>query len=71
MKTRAVVIREMEKPRPYATSRPLSVEEVDLDPPGEGEVLVRIRAAIPTSRRSTATVPGRCRWFWATRRPAR
>jgi alcohol dehydrogenase len=45
MKTRAVVIREMEKPRPYATSRPLSVEEVDLDPPGEGEVLVRIRAA--------------------------
>lgn len=45
MKTRAAVIREMQKPRPYASSRPLSVEEVDLAPPGEGEVLVRIRAA--------------------------
>lgn len=45
MKTRAAVIHEMQKPRPYATSRPLTVEELDLDPPGEGEVLVRIRAA--------------------------
>ena len=45
MKTRAAVITEMEKPRPYATSRPLVIEELDLDPPGEGEILVRIRAA--------------------------
>lgn len=45
MKTRAAVIKEMEKPRPYATSRPLVIEELDLDPPGEGEVLVKIRAA--------------------------
>jgi alcohol dehydrogenase len=45
MKTRAAVIRQMEKPRPYATSQPLVVEELDLDPPGEGEILVKIRAA--------------------------
>jgi alcohol dehydrogenase len=45
MKTRAAVIRQMELPRPYAESKPLSVEMVDLSPPGEGEVLVRIRAA--------------------------
>lgn len=45
MKTRAAVIRQMEKPRPYAASQPLTVEEFDLDPPGEGEVLVKIRAA--------------------------
>jgi alcohol dehydrogenase len=45
MKTRAAVITEMEKPRPYATSRPMVIEELDLDPPGEGEILVKIRAA--------------------------
>ena len=45
MKTRAAVMHEMQKPRPYAKSRPLVIEELDLDPPGEGEVLVRIRAA--------------------------
>ncbi|MGE3065598.1 MAG: zinc-dependent alcohol dehydrogenase family protein [Hyphomicrobiaceae bacterium] len=45
MKTRAAVIRDMQKPRPYAKSKPLMIEELDLDPPQEGEVLVRIRAA--------------------------
>ena len=45
MKTRAAVIREMMKPRPYARSKPLVIEELDLDDPGPGEVLVRIRAA--------------------------
>ncbi len=45
MKARAAVLREMLKPRPYATSKPFSIEEVDLAAPGEGEVLVRIRAA--------------------------
>jgi alcohol dehydrogenase len=45
MKTRAAVIRDMTKPRPYATSKPMVIEELDLDPPGEGEVLLRIRAA--------------------------
>jgi alcohol dehydrogenase len=45
MRIRAAVINEMEKPRPYATSRPLVIEELELDGPGEGEVLVKIRAA--------------------------
>jgi alcohol dehydrogenase len=34
MKTRAAVIHEMEKPRPYAVSKPLVIETLDLDPPG-------------------------------------
>jgi len=45
MKIRAAVLHEREKPRPYAQSRPLVIEDVDLAPPGRGEVLVRIRAA--------------------------
>ena len=45
MKVRAAVLREMGLPAPYAQSRPLSVETVDLDPPGRGEILVRVLAA--------------------------
>jgi alcohol dehydrogenase len=45
MKTRAAVLREIGLPGPYAETRPLAIEEVELDPPGPGEVLVRIRAA--------------------------
>jgi alcohol dehydrogenase len=45
MKTMAAVLREIGLPAPYATSRPLSIEEVELDPPGPAEVLVKIRAA--------------------------
>jgi alcohol dehydrogenase len=45
MKIKAAVLHEIGRPRPYAESRPLLIEELDLDPPGEGEVLVRIGAA--------------------------
>ena len=45
MQIRATVIHEMEKPRPCATSKPLVIEELDLEPPGEGEIRIRIRAA--------------------------
>jgi alcohol dehydrogenase len=45
MKMRAAVIRETMKPRPYKDSRPFAIEEVELEAPGEGEVLVRIGAA--------------------------
>ena len=45
MRIRAAVLREMGLPAPYAQSRPLAVEEVELGEPGRGEVLVRIRAA--------------------------
>ena len=45
MQTTAAVLRTMGAARPYADSRPLSVETVTLDPPGPGEVLVAVRAA--------------------------
>jgi len=45
MKTRAAVLEKMGVPGPYATTRPLSIREVELAPPGPGEVLVRIAAA--------------------------
>jgi alcohol dehydrogenase len=45
MKIKAAVLREIGRPPPYEQSRPLTLEEVELDAPGPGEVLVRIRAA--------------------------
>ncbi|MFS8478157.1 MAG: alcohol dehydrogenase catalytic domain-containing protein [Micromonosporaceae bacterium] len=45
MTTRAAVLTEIGAPRPYARSRPLTVAELELDPPGEGELLVRVEAA--------------------------
>ncbi|WP_374599656.1 zinc-dependent alcohol dehydrogenase family protein [Brevundimonas sp.] len=45
IQTRAAVLRTVGAARPYADSRPLSVETVTLDPPGRDEVLVAIKAA--------------------------
>jgi alcohol dehydrogenase len=45
MKIKAAVLRKVGAPRPYAESRPLTIEELELEPPGRGEVLVRIAAA--------------------------
>ncbi len=45
MKIRAAVLYEQARPRPYADSRPLKIESVDLAPPGPDEVLMEIRAA--------------------------
>jgi alcohol dehydrogenase len=45
MKIKAAVIREMGMAPPYANSKPMQIEEVDLAPPGEREVLVQIKAA--------------------------
>lgn len=45
MKIRAAVLRQSPVLPPFSTSRPLSIEELDLDPPGHEEVLVRIAAA--------------------------
>lgn len=45
MQTTAAVLRSMGAARPYADSRPLSIETVTLDAPGRGEVLVAIKAA--------------------------
>ena len=45
MKIRAAVLEAMGAAHPYADSRPLKIEELDLAPPGTGEILVRIKAA--------------------------
>lgn len=45
MKITGAVLEEIGRDRPYADSRPISVCEVELDPPGPGEILVRIEAA--------------------------
>lgn len=42
---RGAVLERIGAPRPYAASRPLTVTEVELAPPGEGELLVRVEAA--------------------------
>ncbi|MEM7058595.1 MAG: zinc-binding dehydrogenase [Pseudomonadota bacterium] len=44
MRMRAAVLRETGKPFPFADSSPLCIEQVELDPPGKGEVLIAIRA---------------------------
>ena len=45
MKMKAAVLHECGARFPFAESRPLRIEEVDLDPPREGEVLVKIGGA--------------------------
>ena len=45
MKTTSAVLYEMKKSHPYADSKPLVVEELELEGPGPGEVLVEIAAA--------------------------
>ena len=45
MRTRAAVLSAAGVSEPYAQTRPLQVEELTLDPPGAGEVLVRVTAA--------------------------
>lgn len=45
MKMIAAVMYEQGLPAPYAQSQPLKIEEVELEGPGEGEVLVEVRAA--------------------------
>ena len=41
MKSLAALLRESGAQLPYATTRPLEIVEVDLAPPGTGEVLVK------------------------------
>jgi alcohol dehydrogenase len=45
MRIRGAVLEEIGRQRPYAESRPLSVSELELDPPGDTEILVRVEAA--------------------------
>jgi alcohol dehydrogenase len=45
MKIKAAVLQAMGATPPYAVSRPLHIEEIDLAPPGADEVLIKIAAA--------------------------
>lgn len=45
MRITGAVLEEVGRPGPWATTRPLSVGELELDAPGPGEVLVAIEAA--------------------------
>lgn len=45
MKTKAAVLYEMGAPQPYAESLPLVIDEIRLEGPGQGEVLVEIVGA--------------------------
>jgi alcohol dehydrogenase len=45
MRMTAAVMYEQGLPKPYAHSQPFRIEEVDLEGPGEGEVLIEVQAA--------------------------
>ncbi|GER89102.1 hypothetical protein KDW_32640 [Dictyobacter vulcani] len=45
MRVEAAVLYTPGQPTPYAHSKPLVIEEVELDPPGPGEVLVEVVSA--------------------------
>lgn len=45
MKIKAAVLYEMGAARPYRQSQPVRIEEVELAPPGPGEVLVKVAVA--------------------------
>ncbi|MFP3548905.1 alcohol dehydrogenase catalytic domain-containing protein, partial [Rhizobium sp. SIMBA_035] len=42
---RGAVLEVIGAERPYADTRPIHVEDLELEGPGEGEILVRIEAA--------------------------
>jgi alcohol dehydrogenase len=41
---KAAILNELGRSRPYANSKPLVVEDVTLDPPGYGELVIRVKA---------------------------
>jgi alcohol dehydrogenase len=45
LKIRAAVLNAMGAAMPYAKSKPLSIQEIELEGPGQGEILVRMGAA--------------------------
>jgi Zn-dependent alcohol dehydrogenase len=45
MRMQAAIMFEQGKPRPYATSNALVIEDVELEGPGPGEVLIEVAAS--------------------------
>ena len=73
MRTHAALLYEREKSQPYAQSLPLIIEEVELEPPGAGEVLVEmVGAGLCHSDLSTlnGTLPRPLPIIWAMKRVA-
>ena len=54
---RAAILIEEARPRPYAQSRPVVIEEIELDAPGAGEAIVRI-ASVGLCHSDLSTVDG-------------
>ena len=52
MRVKAAVLNTIGLPPPYASSRPLEILELDLAPPGRGELMIRVMAAGPMPFRS-------------------
>ena len=44
MKMKAAILRTTSAQRPFSVSKPLNIEEVELDPPKRGEVLIKVKA---------------------------
>ena len=55
MRMTAAVLFEQGLPAPYAESQPFRTEEVELEGPGDGEVLVEVRAAGLCHQRASET----------------
>ena len=45
MQMKAAVLRSTDSPLPFARSKPLSIEDIELDPPGSNEVLLKVGGA--------------------------
>ncbi|MBP1971284.1 alcohol dehydrogenase [Virgibacillus natechei] len=45
MQVKSAVLRQSGLDTPYSTSRPISIEKLELDPPQQGEVLIQMKAA--------------------------
>ncbi|MEO8406914.1 MAG: zinc-dependent alcohol dehydrogenase family protein [Oxalobacteraceae bacterium] len=45
MKIRAAVLHQIGSTAPFSQSQPLKIEELELDPPGPGEILIKMKAA--------------------------
>jgi alcohol dehydrogenase len=45
MRIRGAVLEEMGRERPYSSSQPITISELELEEPGSGELLVRIEVA--------------------------
>ena len=45
IKCKAAVLHDMGLPRPFSKSKPVKIEEIEVDPPGFGEVLIKVSAA--------------------------